>query len=292
MCIRDRLYDQARQWDKSVELRTRAAELTKDARAQAALFMEIGQLEETKRSDDAAALAAYERAHRTDNRLVEALRAQAQLHRKARRSDRLLDVLRAELERGVEVPRRLQIQLEVARLVQEGDAGGGDAALGAYLDVLAVEPDNATAIAGVERIARPAGRWAELARAFRGAPRTPSNLQVFAEALEQLGEWAELAQIKSLEIEAAATPHDKARLATALAALYETKLGDVDAAIRTYQLAATAGVSGDAAQRWRAASVNASSASIGRPRERSTAPAAVYSAEALRRSRCSAAPER
>ncbi len=244
-----KLYDQARQWDKSVELRTRAAELTKDARAQAALFMEIGQLEETKRSDDAAALAAYERAHRTDNRLVEALRAQAQLHRKARRSDRLLDVLRAELERGVEVPRRLQIQLEVARLVQEGDAGGGDAALGAYLDVLAVEPDNATAIAGVERIARPAGRWAELARAFRGAPRTPSNLQVFAEALEQLGEWAELAQIKSLEIEAAATPHDKARLATALAALYETKLGDVDAAIRTYQLAATAGVSGDAAQR-------------------------------------------
>ena len=234
-----KLYDLARQWDKSVELRMRAVELTKDPRKQATVLMEIGQIEE-KRNDETAALAAYDRASRTDGAMVDALRAQANLHRKARRSDRLLDVLRAELDRGVDVSRRLQIQLEVARLVQDGKADSNEA-LAAYLDVLSLEPDNNAALAGVERIARGSGRWAELAQAFRGAPRTPSNLRTLADALEHLGEHGELAEVRQAELEAAVVPAEKVRLASVLAQLYEQKLGDVDGAARAYQAAIATG---------------------------------------------------
>ncbi|MGH7338646.1 MAG: tetratricopeptide repeat protein, partial [Myxococcota bacterium] len=237
-----RLYDLARQWDKSVELRIRAVELTKDQRKQATLLMEIGQIEE-KRNDEVAALAAYDRAGRTDNQLIEALRAQANLHRKARRSDRLLDVLRAELDRGVEVSRRLQIQLEVARLVQDDNAGNADPqeALTAYLDVLGLEPDNNAALAGVERIAKSKARWPELAQAFRSAPRTPSNLRTLSDALEHLGEWGELAEVRQAELDAAVVPAEKVRLATSLAHLYEQKLGDSEGAARAFQAAIATG---------------------------------------------------
>jgi tetratricopeptide (TPR) repeat protein len=243
-----KLYDQARQWDKSIELRQRAVELYGDARAQAALLLEIGHIEEGKRNDETAALAAYDRAYRTDSTVIDALRAQQQLHRRARRGDRLLETLREELDRGVDAPRRLQVQLEVARLVQ--DVGGDvDSGLAAYLDVLTIESDNAAALGGVERIARGSGRWAELARAFRGAPKTPSNLRTLGEALERLGDWPELAEVRQAEIDASPTPADKARLATQLASIYEQKLGDVDAAVRMHQLALTAGVPVDASQR-------------------------------------------
>ena len=61
-----RLYEHGRQWDKAVELRARIAERTKDPRRQAELYVEIGRLEEGKRNDDEAALAAFERAARLD----------------------------------------------------------------------------------------------------------------------------------------------------------------------------------------------------------------------------------
>ncbi len=242
-----KLYDLARQWDKSVELRQRAVELTKDPRKQAVLLMEIGQIEE-KRNDEAAALSAYDRASRADGQLLDALRAQASLHRKARRSDRLLDVLRAELGRGVDVPRRLQIQLEVARLVQDGKADSVEA-LAAFLDVLQLEPDNAPALAGVERIARASGRWAELAQAYRRAPSTPANLRILADALEHLGEWGELATVRQAELDAVSSPSEKARLATSLAQLYEHKLGDLDGAARMLQISAASGPINDQAHR-------------------------------------------
>ncbi len=234
-----KLYDLARQWDKSVELRQRAVELTKDPRKQATLLMEIGQIEE-KRNDEAAALTAYDRASSADGNMLDALRAQAALHRKARRSDRLLDVLRIELDRGVDVPRRLQIQLEVARLVQEGKADSAEA-LTAYLDVLQLEPENAPALAGVERIGRAGGRWTEVAQAFRRAAPTAANLRVLAEALEHLGDWTELATVRQAELEAVSSPAEKGRLATILAQLYEHKLGDLDGAARMLQITAGSG---------------------------------------------------
>ena len=237
-----KLYEQSRQWDKAIELRSRVTELIKDARRQAEMWLEIGQIEEHKRSDEAAALLAYERAARTDERALEPLRAQQHLHRKARRHDRLLALLEQELARGVEPSRRLAIQLEAGRLHEE--ARDVEAAVAAYQDALTVEPSDAAALAGIDRLARGHDRWRDLAAAFRKAPRTLGNLRVLAEALEHLGEWNELSEVRQAEIEQT-PPVDRPRLAVALAKMAEEKLGDVETAIRFHQLAAVGTGSSD-----------------------------------------------
>lgn len=237
-----RLCEHGRQWDKAIELRARVAELVKDVRRQAQMYLEIGQLEETRRNDDAAAVAAYERAARADDRAVEPLRALQQLHRRARRNDRLLALLEQELTRGVEPSRRLAIQLEAGKLYEDGR--DPERALAAYDDALSIDAADAAALAGVDRVARGHDRWRELAIAYRRAPRTLANLRVLAEALERLGEWTELAEIRQAEIEL--TPAaERPRLAASLARMAEDKLGDVETAIRFHQLAAQGSASTD-----------------------------------------------
>ena len=61
--------------------------------------------------------------------------------------------------------------------------------------------------------ARKLGLWDELARAFRGAPQTPRNLEVLAEALAKIAEWSELAEVRRRQLEAATTPDEKAQRA-------------------------------------------------------------------------------
>jgi len=235
-----RLYEHGRQWDKAIELRGRIAERSKDPRRQAELHVEIGHLEEDKRADDVAALAAFERAAKLDERALEPLRAVAALHRKHQRADRLLATLAAELARGVEPSRRVVVQLEAARLLDE--AGDHPRALAGFLDVLTIETDSPVALVGIERVARASGAWRELATVYRSAPRNLANLRVLGEALERLGEWSELSQIRQAELEQAPAA-DRGRLAAALARLAEDKLGDTDAAIRFHTLAASASVS-------------------------------------------------
>mgnify|MGYP002377498904 CR=1 FL=1 len=237
-----RLYESSRQWDKAIELRGRVAELQKDPRRQAQMHLEIGQIEEQKRGDDAAALAAYERAQKLDERALEPLRAQQALHRKARRHDRLLTLLQQELTRGVEPSRRLAIQLEAGKLYEE--ARDPEHALAAYDDALSIEASDAQALAGVDRVARGHDRWRELATAYRRAPRTLANLRVLAEALERLGEWNELAEIRQAELEMTPAP-ERPRLAANLARMAEDKLGDVETAIRFHQIAAQGGAATD-----------------------------------------------
>ncbi len=232
-----RLYEHGRQWDKAVELRARIAERTKDPRRQAELYVEIGRLEEGKRNDDEAALAAFERAARLDERSPEPVRAQAALHRKHRRDDRLLAALTAELDRGVEPSRRLLVQLEAGRLHEA--AGATARAVAAFADAATIEPNHEQALAGVERAGRAGGHWREIAAAFRQADKALPHLRVLAEALEHLEEWTELSQVRQAELDQAPAP-DRPRLAAALARMAEDKLGDVDTAIRYHALAVQA----------------------------------------------------
>lgn len=237
------LHDRARQWDKSIELRRRAAEATDDDARRAALWMEIGDIEETQRKDDAAALRAYEAAFDADPSAGEALHAQGRIHRRNNRFDELLEVLRAELALAPDVARTVQIQLDIAELTGKASAGSGDstAALEAYLSALEVDPGNETALAGVKRICRAERRWNLLAEAFRGAPRTPANLPVLAEALEALETWSELAEVRRLQIEQTTSARDQGRLCHDLAEIYYEKLGDLDSAADMYRQAVASG---------------------------------------------------
>ena len=230
------LYDRSSGWDKAVELRQRAVDAFEDDATQVLLLMEIGDVENQRRENDDAALAAYQRAFAIDSSAIESLVAQARIYRQREDSDELLRVLRIELELGPQGPRRLEILLEIAALsaAAEDDA---EAALDAYREALKVDPENPAALAGVERIARAQAQWQIIAEAFRGAPATAANLKVLGEALEQQESWSEYADVRLQELELASSDVDKARMAEAIAATYEEKLEDAANAIALYQRA-------------------------------------------------------
>src|SRR5690606_30638266 len=128
-----RLRDAARDWDGALDLRRRALAIIESGRElsadvvgevdRAVLYMEIGEIEENRRRDDDAALAAYEAAFGARATMVQALHAQARILRRQRRFDLVLDVLRAELALKPDKERELQIQLDIAGLTSGGAAG-------------------------------------------------------------------------------------------------------------------------------------------------------------------------
>lgn len=231
-------YDRDQQWDRSIELRKKAVAIAREPERRAELWVEIA-IREERRGDRDAALASLDKAQEIGHRKADVLREQARIHRAAGRNDRALDIVRAELATDPPIARRMQLRSEEAQLLTVLDREP-EAVVSAYLDVLSIEPDQTEALAGIEGPARRLGHWDELARAFRGAPATPRNLEVLAEALAKIAEWPELAEVRRRQLEAATAADEKARRASELAKLYEDELGDLDAAIRMLVIAQAA----------------------------------------------------
>jgi tetratricopeptide (TPR) repeat protein len=229
-----RLYDDDQNWTKSIDLRQRAVAAAPTPERRGEIFLEIAQREERRGRFDAA-LEALEQAAGGE-REPEILREQGRIYRKAGKLDRALEVVRAELATDPKPMRRLELRLEEAQLLVELDREP-EGQVAAYLDVLEVEPDHADALVGIEAPARKLGLWDELARAFRGARQTPRNLEVLADALEHIAEWSELAQVRRQQLEAAATPAEKAVLAGELARIHDKELGDPAGAVRMLMIA-------------------------------------------------------
>jgi tetratricopeptide (TPR) repeat protein len=260
------LHERNRAWDQAIELRRRVLRVVEErSRAgavdpmdslsaahdgeatrpgmlpftPAGLWMEIGEIEEKQRKDDEAALRAYEAAQAANPALLAALQAQQVIYRRQGKTDRLRALLHAELALGPDPGRQVQIQLDIAALSNSGDGGdsASDAAVAAYEQALRVDPGNATALAGIERIGRAEGRWDVIARAYRAAPRISAHLAVLAEALAELESWHELAEVQSLQIEQATTNLEKGRMSHELAENYYRRLGDVEGAAAAYRAA-------------------------------------------------------
>ena len=235
MLVLAKLYDRDQNWERSIDLRKRAVALTTQPERKAEIWIEIATRED-KRGNRDAALVALDRAQETNTRRADVLREQARIHRQAGRLDKALEIVREELALDPPIARRMQLQTELAQLLTGLDKEP-DAVVAAYLDVLSIEPDQTEALAGIEAPARKLGLWDELARAFRGAPSTPRNLEVLAEALEKIAEWSELAEVRRRQLDDAPAGEEKAKRAATLAKLYEQELGDNDAAIRMLQIA-------------------------------------------------------
>src|SRR5205823_10807188 len=139
----------------------------------AAIFVEIGEIYEKRISDEENARKAYDRALQRDERCLPALEALAGLHRKHKRTPELLDVLRRELKLAPDKSRQLELYLEIARAADLPTAEGGDvkAALAAYRDALRIDPHDAVALLGLEKLCRRENEWDLLAEALRRAPK-------------------------------------------------------------------------------------------------------------------------
>ncbi len=228
-----RLCDRGQAWDRALELRRRAAELVPTAIKRAEILVDIARGEE-RRGDIPAALAVLQRAVELGR--TEALREQVRLLRAAGQPDQALAAARAELATEPGIQRRMLLQHDIAQLLTELGRDPRAAVL-AYLDVLAADPNQPDALAGIEAPARALGMWEELARAFRGARRSPHTLEVLGEALTHQGAWAELVDIRRRQLDDAGTPAEHARRASELATLYAEHLGDREGAIRMLTLA-------------------------------------------------------
>lgn len=239
------LYDAARQWDKALELRHKALELATEPVAKAALWVEIGKILEGQKKDAKGAQDAFERARSEDSANVEALRALGQFFRKSNSEAALLDVLKAELATDVDDQRRVALQLEIAKLSSGGNEDPAGA-IGAYLAALQTDPSNETALAGVATIGRKHKDFASIAVAFRAAPRTPANINILSEALEENKAYPELVEALTHAVTQTGNDADRAALHVRLAKIHEAHLDDPDAAIDAYQAALSISTNDDA----------------------------------------------
>jgi len=231
-----RLCDREQQWARAIELRRGALGLASTPARKAEIWLDIARGEE-RRDDHEAALAALAAAAQLGSPI--AAREQIRLQRDAGQLDAALSTARAELATDPPIARRMQLQNDIALLLTELDREPA-AVVAAYLDILGFEPDQTEALLGLEEPARKLGLWDELARAFRGAPRTPHNLEVLAEALTHVAEWSELVEVRRRLLEMAATPAERATRAAELACIYERELGDLDGAARMLEVAIAA----------------------------------------------------
>jgi len=224
-------------WPRAVELLERVAALSTGAEA-AAVLVEIGELQTQRLNDDQAGLDASERALANQAGNVPALVALTTLHQKHRRIPKLLETLRLRLV--AEPERELELQLEIAHAAEEPTPGaaplpnGTQIALAAYRDALRLDPANQPALSGFERLCLGEGRNDLLVEVLRRTPPTARTLRAIGQALEALERWEELADVRERELAASTEPKDVARVARQLASLYETRLGNLDAAARAW----------------------------------------------------------
>ena len=248
-----KMHDRAREWDQAVELRRRALEVPDEQRSsrfdveeldRGALHMEIADIEEKRRRNDAAALRAYEEAFALDHELVDSLRAQARIYRRLRKPEMVMEILQTELELEPENGRKLQILLELASLYRDSKVGDKDldGAMEAYLEALEIDPSNTAALAGVRTIGRAEKRWDAIAKAYGGAPKTPENLTVLGEALQKSDDWTGYAQVRAQQMELVEAKDEKGRIAHELATIYHRRLGQILPAVAAYKQAIANGV--------------------------------------------------
>ncbi|MEO6954779.1 MAG: hypothetical protein ABI321_23465 [Polyangia bacterium] len=232
-----RLCAEGSKWARAIELAERAATLTEGDRA-AELLRYAGDITERNLADDDAALRFYERALERSRTFAPALSAMAALHKKHNRVELHLSTLKLLLDTKPTQERRIEVLLEYARAAEraDGDAAGHDfgRAYAAYEEVLSIEPAQAIALPGIERLCRAGGRWAELAELYARAPDSLRTLRVRCECMEHLERWAELSKLREHELQFLEVPAEVAVAARALAELYEGRLHNAEAAVRSW----------------------------------------------------------
>ncbi len=222
-------------WDRSIELRERAAELAGGAQA-VALLVEVARLREVEINDEDGALAAYERALAIDPSAPAALQGAGRHYRALARWADYLDVIDSELELAPSRARQLELWIARAQCAQALRRDPSEA-IDCFQRALAIEPNCEPALEGIAALGAQTDRWATVARAYRGARPTPGNLAVLASALMNMGSWLEYSEVRNRELDMAQSAAARARISRELGEVYERELGDDDAAIAAYRKA-------------------------------------------------------
>ena len=121
-------------------------------------------LDELARVDDA--LDQYRAVHEIEPQNEPALAALERLYRETKRFDDLLDVYRRQQELATTVTDACRILAGIAS-IQEGEQKNAAAAVATYLEVVALAPHDATALAALDRLYLASGDWPAYAELLR-----------------------------------------------------------------------------------------------------------------------------
>jgi tetratricopeptide (TPR) repeat protein/tRNA A-37 threonylcarbamoyl transferase component Bud32 len=185
----ERIAGPAAEWGKAVEAFAAAAEAAESVDAKKSLLFRIARIEEHERKDHEAAEAAYRKILALDPREEIAQVAIEELRRQSGNHEGLVEVLLEKVERTEDAAERARILHEIAGIYEE-QLSQPDAAFVAWVQALTESPDDARAVAEIERLAgTSADRWNEALSTLSEAVRADIDPQVKVRLYVLMGGW-------------------------------------------------------------------------------------------------------
>lgn len=191
-------------WDDLVALVERLAGEAADPALARALFIKAAQIHDTQRGDVDRAVAAYGKVLDQDPGDAEVLDALDTLYRRTERWRDLLGVTRRKAELADD-PEAQEELLAQNAMIYEELLDEPESAIRVYNEILELDPTSQRALVALDRL------------------------------YERLERWSDLADNIGRQLTIAADPEEQTALMLRLAALRETRMGAVDAAIEIYR---------------------------------------------------------
>ncbi|MBI2894767.1 MAG: tetratricopeptide repeat protein [Deltaproteobacteria bacterium] len=157
----ERLYRQSESWEALIGILERRAEAAENPDEQVELRLRIGELEEDRLADPAAAIKVYREILAADASCLPAMKGLERLYAKAERWQDLLDVLELELDSVTTERERITLLARMAGMLEE-EFVKPDKAAERLEQVVEIDPQNENALKGLERLYRHQQRWHEL----------------------------------------------------------------------------------------------------------------------------------
>ncbi len=219
------LYTNRERWDDlQVLYRNRIAQ-TVDATAKYELLMQVCFLFEELLDDPALAIRAYQDVLELEPDDAGARIALERLFRRTGRWRDLADLLRGELDRA-SGEARFERMLQLGEL-SEQQLADASAAVDHYEAVVAEQPSNDRARAGLERLLADAAQRQRIAL-------------ILEPLYERRFDWADLTRVLEVQLEAVQDPGSRVALLLRLAEIHEARLSDLDRAFGAFERAVLA----------------------------------------------------
>ncbi|HVX96230.1 MAG TPA: tetratricopeptide repeat protein [Polyangia bacterium] len=156
----EELFRKQKKWGDLVGALARHAEVEQEPTARVDILLQLADTYETQIGDTAQATFAYQRALDTDERCIDAINALERLYRRTQAWDRLVEVLTKKAQVVEDTEQGVKLRLQVGELWKDR-LGDNDRAIEAYKEVLAVDPQNISAIEALDDLFEAQGRVEE-----------------------------------------------------------------------------------------------------------------------------------
>jgi len=228
------LYARTERWEDLVGVHRRRIELTQDGSEREQLYAQMASVYEERlgRPDDA--IAAYREVLALDETSQVALVALDGLFSRQQRWEDLAENLEAQLALADDPTAQSQLMLRLADL-RETRMKQVESAIEIYNQILERDPDNAPALAALERL----GKLAEHELAIA---------EILEPLYRQSGDWQKLVGVHEVQVRRGDDVQRRVELLHQIAALYEDAGSDLDSAFDTYARALAEDPSSDTTQ--------------------------------------------